>query len=105
MNDKEMKHTPGPWDVLSNYGERDRVLQANFKDNGGCYVCQTYGKDKQANARLIAAAPELLEACEKLLKRAVLGLEQSASHYGLTNCKAIGRAIGAIAKARGESND
>lgn len=36
-------------------------------------VCETFGEDAQANARVIAAAPDLLEALEKL--------EQTASFW------------------------
>jgi predicted ABC-type transport system involved in lysophospholipase L1 biosynthesis ATPase subunit len=32
-------------------------------------VCETFGEDAEANARLIAAAPELLEALEYLLSQ------------------------------------
>jgi hypothetical protein len=110
----ETKHTPGPWKI------KGPSIECLPHTDGGDYailsdeliIAETFervaaGKAEPAlaNARLIAAAPELLEACEKLLKRAVLGLEQSASHDGLTNCKAIGRAIGAIAKAKGGKDD
>jgi hypothetical protein len=49
------EHTPGPWHVGQYngvYDERDRsVLSLEPKE------------EAEANARLIAAAPELLEAC------------------------------------------
>lgn len=50
------KHTPGPWLVMGNQrnGHFDFVLPT------------ADDKDFQANARLIAAAPELLEACKVL---------------------------------------
>ena len=66
-----MKHTPGPWKV--EYFKRVRS-EAN-----GEMVCTGYGEIKygrtneevellaEANARLIAAAPELYEALEDVL--------------------------------------
>jgi len=54
----------------------------------------------EANARLIAAAPDLLEALRDLLSRA--DLDQSATHDGLENCDALARCRAAIAKATGD---
>ncbi len=50
------KHTPGPWTV--NYR---RVTPVAGKQDGTDDVCHVYG-DNEANARLIAAAPQLLAA-------------------------------------------
>jgi hypothetical protein len=63
------KHTPGPWRV-SDY---DRALIWN--EQGCCIVDMTDHEQKcslsddtiAANAALIAAAPDLLEACERVL--------------------------------------
>ena len=55
----------------------------------------------EANARLMAAAPELLTALEKLTALAAKQLDQSATHDGLENCKALADARKAIAKAKG----
>lgn len=54
------KHTPGPWSVREDIGavfDRDGLPIAT----GGSESYEEY----QANARLIAAAPELLEACKQ----------------------------------------
>ena len=53
----------------------------------------------EANARLIAAAPDLLAALLDLLSRA--DLDQSATHDGLENCNALAKCRAAIAKATG----
>lgn len=53
------KHTPGPWRVHNLRVEPPPDPQ---RANGGWTVAQVYGPDAEANARLIAAAPELLEA-------------------------------------------
>ena len=47
------KHTPGPWEVVGGGIEGDGVTIAEMID-------QSAGDDWQANARLIAAAPEML---------------------------------------------
>lgn len=52
-----MGHTPGPWSFW------DTLVDGA----GGAPVCAVHGKDRTANARLITAAPDLLEACELLL--------------------------------------
>lgn len=70
----DTKHTPGPWEVK--YG----VSQSDFgfvvhEPTGGIvcgHVDYTMGdcvELHKANARLIAAAPELLEACKKAVHR------------------------------------
>jgi hypothetical protein len=76
-----MKHTPGPWvpkdATLPNSGvTRWTVLEV---ENGFLVACtgNTYTpkyQDEEANARLMAAAPELLEAATRaiiLLKAAI----------------------------------
>ncbi len=54
------KHTPGPWKYIAWHGQHG-VHDAMDND-----VCETFGEDAEANARLIAAAPELLEALMRL---------------------------------------
>lgn len=59
-------HTPGPW----NYGYHEVI--ENYivgPDNGdGIRVVADVGPSRRADARLIAAAPELLEAAETALQ-------------------------------------
>jgi hypothetical protein len=60
------KHTPGPWELIGTLDDDDcRVRQsASVREGDGFYsettICEQIGK--MANAKLIAAAPELLEA-------------------------------------------
>jgi hypothetical protein len=68
-------------------------------DADGCTVCNPSPMG-EANARLISAAPDLLEALRDLLSRA--DLDQSATHDGLENCDALARCRAAIAKATGD---
>ena len=62
--------TPGPWKAGQYLGSpRQFVIHTDVGDGGrGSYVAFTsaaFGNDETiANARLIAAAPDLLEACE-----------------------------------------
>jgi hypothetical protein len=102
------QHTPGPWEIV-----QDAPLNPKARFNIGSripsgfatYVCTVKtekhlirdGKE-EANARLIAAAPELLSALQSLLEKAV-ALDQSPTHEGLNNCDALAKARAAIAKA------
>lgn len=57
------KHTPGPWYQLSGGFITNSVLLGWAGEDH--YVCSVgHQKHAEANARLIAAAPELLEACK-----------------------------------------
>ena len=69
MNPKEAKHTPGEWKVsdsgedlisIRNVGTGFRIARVNSLTGDS--------EIGQANARLIAAAPDLLAACEKALR-------------------------------------
>ena len=96
------QHTPGPWERDGEY-----VQQAGQTEVGICSVLNMdeggnkgwyHGPVTQANARLIAAAPELLEALEPFVKR-------SCSDETITlvlKTADVARARAAIAKAKGE---
>lgn len=73
MTEKMNKHTPGPWKVWSGH---EVFVSAVFRDeeNGAeipdyeNQICELYrSQQTQANARLIAAAPELLEMLQKVV--------------------------------------
>ena len=96
------KYTTGRWiHNAAGYGRgNDFVLDECFvaRDGDDVAICADIidpetGDPSEANARLIAAAPDLLEALECLLA--------SVDHelYGI----AISRARKAIAKSRGEA--
>jgi hypothetical protein len=62
------KHTPGPWQIEFGGMEGDdyAVIGSKFADRA---ICNLEPRDYvPANARLIAAAPELLEALQELLR-------------------------------------
>lgn len=56
-----INHTPGPWVI----GKQDHDV-VMVDTTSGTAICDVYGDsdDRPANARLIAAAPDLLEALE-----------------------------------------
>ncbi len=86
------KHTPGPWQIsaIQNEPEKISIIDADM-----CFVAevwQTYinGESRQqANASLIAAAPELLEACKYLVH--MIGEENVPGNCIATINKAEGR--------------
>ena len=57
------KHSPSPWVVTPDYG-KENVYHLWNKD--GNYHEDTSAKVQVANARLMAAAPELLEVVRRL---------------------------------------
>ena len=84
------KHTPGPWVFVSTPNDDD--FSHEIMD-----VCALYrngNPQRVADARLIAAAPDLLEALEYTLK-CLMQTDVGEAHYQ--------PAIAAIAKARGEA--
>ena len=62
-----MNHTPGPWKVDSE-GPPYVVVMSEVSDSG-CglkYAVAVGGGNEEANARLIAAAPTMLEVLEEV---------------------------------------
>jgi hypothetical protein len=60
-----MKHTPGPWEDVGT------VVRTLLTPNGGGFIiadCPAGNADRRANARLIAAAPDLLAVCKEMLE-------------------------------------
>jgi hypothetical protein len=91
------KHTPGPWEIdwyICREGNKE--LWRVPRSIGPAYVdhnhwAGNYITVDEANARLIAAAPDLLDA-----------LKEAATVLGLNGCfEAQNRARAAIAKATG----
>lgn len=89
-----LKHTPGPW-----HDEDGRIYTGKFQ------VASTEWarKEHRANARLIASAPSLLEACRKALADLEDVYEQAelSEPLRLNVVGSIGRLIGVIAAAEG----
>jgi hypothetical protein len=94
----ETKHTAGAWKVRSfstgSVGTENKMVAIVYGDDPDCELDER----QRANARLISAAPELLEAVETLLDCFVndpLGWMDSSDI-------AIEKAYDAIHKAKGE---
>lgn len=95
-------HTPGPWRID---GLTKRGVYARITGGDWYYFAKVVVKFADepspvgaANARLIAAAPDLLEALEKILV---------SDREGYPNCNLfsddLARAKAAVAKAKGEA--
>jgi hypothetical protein len=91
----EKKYTPGPWDIiragaaLMIYGPvGQRICKILFPE---------ISAEREANAHLISAAPELLEALESLIEN-----YKRVDGLGFESLP-VGTALAAIRKAHGES--
>jgi L-alanine-DL-glutamate epimerase-like enolase superfamily enzyme len=98
------QHTPGPWigagpsfgDQFPRYTTEITTEDERYGD-GHIQICELpfhhHDEENEANARLIAAAPELLEALNTWLK------QYSAEEY--EDCPEVVQTRAAIAKATG----
>jgi len=89
-----MKHTPGPWSQYSD----TLFYTINGSDNESVAEVRTMYRTKleaMANARLIAAAPELLEALNAVIA--------TAESVDLDRVKALALAKSVIAKVTGNT--
>lgn len=122
---KNTKHTPGPWEVLYEAGTFDSsfgVGMGSYLKDPHCYYTHHIWSSEHdsempdedasdnevaqyeeclANARLIAAAPELLEALSNIIEHFDLK-EKSVVHSPGAGFS-VGKAKTAIAKATGEA--
>jgi len=85
----ENKHTPGKWVT--------KESMVYSETGNGKTIANV---DTEANARLIAAAPELLEACKNVAK---WHRENDSGEGELFGLDFITTCISAIAKAEGET--
>ena len=99
-----MTHTPGPWELLD--GRNIKTVNGIFYLAYGCdehskkpffFSKENGWSELDANAKLTAAAPKLLEACQTYV--AIYGHRKE--HLG---GNAMKLAIAAIAKATGEQH-
>lgn len=105
---EDLKHTPGPWEYVPSTEHHGPYVSApwggdvcdcyvmsnprtaSVRNGGTSYPINHQGERADANARLIAAAPEMFEALTTLLK------------YEPAEEKDWAKARAALAKARGE---
>ena len=107
-----MKHTPGPWKVIPARGYEKRGWVDVVADRNSPVVgadsfvryscdeaeCHHGVRIAPANAALIAAAPELLEALEMIVSEA----DSYTARTGKPVYNWLDQARAAIAKAKGE---
>jgi hypothetical protein len=103
-----LKHTPGPWNVDGDatvYGPRFSI--ANDKEQIGRFEvadCKGYKQEREANARLIASAPDLLRALEQLLETAESLNDWLVSDGSINGEHELFKKVRAIiSKAKGEA--
>ncbi len=97
---RQVEHTPGPWHV-----ERDGTMNPTIRVENGGTIAKLIDSnpsiffDHEANARLIAAAPDLLAALESAIEQIEgMGIEEWAGAEGLD----LAAARAALTLARGE---
>lgn len=112
-----MKHTPGPWHAQADpewkgkhpyhdyrfitCGNPDIESDEWMHDPSSYIIAKmTDCQNQKQNAQLIAAAPELLEACEALLRDCVCPLGQKKADRWSETCD---KAKWAIRKAKGQA--
>lgn len=105
------KHTPGPW-MLPHFANPESKCDCGYvlnEDYMGCIAEVKYSVDgdqadnppwpeAQANARLIAAAPDLLEALQELI-----AMDEAQVFVKDPWDASFAKAKAAVAKARGAS--
>ena len=113
------KHTPGPWliDGIPYNGYDDPVVYSGAVLNSrgdGQYICQTtYDMQSitqrdsvEADTRLIAAAPDMLEACQ-VASDIFLAIDCTCTdlplNYECLRCYGMASMQAAIAKATGDA--
>lgn len=67
---KYTQHIPGPWTVYTEVNSRRKTARVTVRDPHHNEVAQVYGETRgeaETDARLIAAAPELLKALRGLV--------------------------------------
>lgn len=119
---REVKHTPGPWECEGDFFE---VCRVEFEGSGSYTTISSRSRisgpvafavgtpdthwrddaEQEANARLIAAAPDLLEAMPDLTAVIAWLRNGCEVQHSITELEIYQRRIdAAIARARGEQS-
>ena len=94
------KHTPGPWELVSRGWNGQFIYGIDERAKGRRFIAEVdlNYDGAEANARLIAAAPELLAALRLMLA----GTQEDCGKICMPSENAVRSAFAAIAKATGE---
>lgn len=101
-------HTPGPWEVHDGGSDTPTICKVNPDANGGrggCNILAFWGgssiheHEREQTMNLIAAAPDLLEACEKALDK----FKEAHDRGDLSTFEEMEACRKAIAKTKGET--
>jgi hypothetical protein len=92
---KTTQHTPAPWHYSKGYAPHYQGQV--YHENTGRTIALVYNDEDGADARLIAAAPELLELAHQIV------LECENSRINQIPDDIYQGAVRAIAKAKGET--
>jgi hypothetical protein len=93
----EAKPTPGPWTLDFDTGHVDGANEEIV-----CYLARGPSDETKTNGRLIAAAPELLDALETLLEKFVNGMDVDYPGERLAQFQPeVKKAEAALRKAKG----
>lgn len=109
-----MKHTPGPWKISPFSSDKQGLIYAT--DEKCVAVTKAQGKgvlwikdnaENEANAHLIAAAPELLEVCKEIVRIEVKSAKEITEMSGYVPEKLVwwDQLQQAIFKAEGRQDD
>lgn len=99
---QKFKGTPGPWESKTIHGDLKVIQKGSYEKLAPgmvSYCCVTELEDKH-DAKLISAAPELLEALQDFMANAS-GEDESCGHSFECVCR-FDKAKAAIAKALGK---
>ena len=107
------EHTPGPWTLKELHGEvyTDHGSDWLFGPDGkpiihfhpGDYDSEAWYEFEDANARLIAAAPELLAALESCIGHIEETNKWHPEDHPINDCPVLNNARAVIARAKGET--
>ena len=98
MSKTVTEHTPGPWNLSANEDGRTYVEASNdTADDIAALLMDHDQQQNAANARLIAAAPDLLAACKAALNTPAM----NADEMDPIEIEAVELARAAIRKAEG----
>lgn len=95
------KNTPGPWKIEKRTTRGEFVTTTHIVSKDGDHIAEVGPCNIEANARLVAAAPELLEILEWITHCASIKGPAGTTAYVIGD-KYIETARSVVAKTKGE---